>query len=96
MKKLNSLSFKVDSVTVDLGYVTNAGFTRKRGLHTPHDDQFAVQVEVQMADHELSVNDATFEVYFGVKFGDIIVVSMCHQLPLFLKFGRKSFATPLE
>lgn len=50
-----------------------------------------MQVEVQMADHELSANDAIFEAHFAVKMGEIIVTSKIlqvvwkvHKLHLFL------------
>lgn len=65
----------MDTATVDLGYVTNAGFTRKWGGYKPEDDQFSVQMELQMSDHVSTAHDAEFEIFFAVKFGSTIVVS---------------------
>jgi len=63
-----------DSVTVDLGYVLNTGWTLKQNVHTPSDDEFAFEAEVQLSDHHLTPNDAEIEVYFAVRFNDIISV----------------------
>ncbi len=65
---------QVDSITVDLGYVVNSGWTVKQGQHASTDDQFNVKVEVQLSDHALTADSATFDVLFAVKFGDVIVV----------------------
>ena len=35
---------------MDLGYVTNAGYTFRRGLSRPEDDRFMVELAVMLAD----------------------------------------------
>ena len=67
----------MDSVTVDLGFIQNAGFTYKQATHKESDDQFALQVEIQMADHPALSNGTIQEVFIAVKFGDTIVVGKC-------------------
>ena len=65
----------MDSVTVKLGYVTNSGFTKKQNHHNvTEDDQFTIKVEIQMSDHLLTNDLLWNNVYFAVKYGDIIVV----------------------
>lgn len=59
-------------MTVDLGYVVNAGFSEKWGSNQDEDNQFSVKVLVQMAD--VFDNNSGTELYFSVKVGDIIVV----------------------
>ncbi len=61
-------------MTADLGYVVNTGWTFRQGKHEAADDQFGIKVEVQLSDHALTANDATFSVLMAVKFGNIIVV----------------------
>ena len=41
------------------------------------DDQFTLQVEIQMADHPALSNGTIQEVFIAVKFGDTIVVGKC-------------------
>lgn len=61
----------MDSLTAELGYVTNAGFTQKRDLYNEHtDDVFAIQVEVEMSDHADTIDGAEFDILFAVSFGD--------------------------
>ncbi len=52
----------------------------KQGKHATTDDEFTITVEVQLSDHELTANDATFDVLLAVKFGDVIVVGMTAKL----------------
>ena len=69
-----STFMSMDTVTANLGYITNAGFTKKWGGYKTDDDLFAIRVEVQMSDHPLTEADELFDVYFAVKMGDTIVV----------------------
>ena len=62
-------------MTIDFGYVTNAGYSAITGLYEPHHDTFEVDVEIEMTDHVDTVDLAVFQAYFAVKFNDIIVVS---------------------
>ena len=65
----------MDTVTADLGYLVNAGFTDIWGSNQDADNQFAVSVLVQMSDAEVSTDNTTLSyVYFSINFGDIIVV----------------------
>ena len=65
----------MDTVTADLGYLVNAGFTDIWGSNQDTDNQFAVSVLVQMSDAEVSTDNTTLSyVYFSINFGDIIVV----------------------
>ncbi len=65
-----------DTATVNLGFLTNAGFTKKwGGSHNPEvDDVFSIKVQVQMSDHPLTRHGNQFEVYFATKMGDTIIV----------------------
>ena len=61
-------------MTVDLGYVTNAGFTMKWGGHEAADDQFAVEVEVIVSDSAPMEHDRLFGVHLAANIGENIVV----------------------
>ena len=64
----------MDTVSLKLGYVVNAGFSRKWGSNKDSDNIFGVKVEVQMADHQETVDDAQFDLYLAAKVGDAIAV----------------------
>ncbi len=65
-----------DYVSVDLGYVINSGMTFMQGVYNAtYDDQFAIQVQIQMSDHPLTANNTNFNIYFSVQFDDVIAVS---------------------
>ena len=65
----------MDSVTSDLGYITNSGISRKQKNHVPAtDDMFRVEVGIQMADMDETDGSVNHKIYFAVKFGEIIVV----------------------
>ena len=59
-------------MTVDLGYLVNAGFTYIWGSNVDTDNQFSVKVLVQMADTFNALTGTS--IYFSMKIGDIIVV----------------------
>ena len=63
-----------DVVTVDLGYVTNAGFTKKWGAHKEDDDRFAVEVEVIASDSAPMAHDRVFGVHLAAEIGDSVVI----------------------
>ena len=70
----------MDSVTSDLGYITNSGISRKQKNHDPDlDDIFRVEVGIQMADMDLTNTNDKHKIYFAVKFGEIIVVGKSNQ-----------------
>ena len=73
----------MDSVTSDLGYITNSGISRKQKNHDPAtDDMFRVEVGIQMADMDETDGATDHKIYFAVKFGEIIVVGESKmQLP---------------
>ena len=64
----------MDTVSLKLGYVVNAGFSRKWGSNKDSDNIFGVKIEVQMADHQETVDDAQFDLYLAAKVGDAIAV----------------------
>ena len=65
-----------DYASVDMGYITNSGWSIKQSNYNPPtDDQFVVRAKVQMTDHPLTSHNNTFEVYLAMMFGDVIVVS---------------------
>ena len=66
---------QVDSATADLGYVTNRGWSSKRGVYESKDDLFVLSAEMEMSDHPLTQNNENFEVLMAAKYDDIIVVS---------------------
>lgn len=59
---------------VDFGYVVNPGttFVQKRYNET-EDNQFGIEVEIQMSDHVLTEQDNEFKVLIGVKYGETLV-----------------------
>ena len=65
---------QIDSATADLGYVTNRGWSSKRGAYKSEDDQFVLSAEMEMSDHPLTQHDESFEVLMAVKYDDVIVV----------------------
>ena len=67
-------SIQADSVTLDLGYVMNRGFSLRQGLHLPSHDKFIISAEVELSDNVDAIQDEEYDVYFAVKFGEVIVV----------------------
>lgn len=65
---------EMDSVTVDLGYVTNGGFTCLQGKHSERDDRFTLEVKVKVTGHTLNTPGSVHELFAAVKFGDVIIV----------------------
>ena len=58
-----------DSIRLDLGLMTNAGFSSKRGVHDPDvDDTFAIEVDVQMSDAVTTVDGDPADIYFALQF----------------------------
>ena len=70
---------------MDLGYITNAGFSKKQGKYDVNgaDDDFILSVKVQLSDYLGTENAADLKVYLAVKFGEFIVV--CKHTNIFLK-----------
>ena len=62
-------------LTVDFGFVTNAGWTKKWGDHKETDDRFGIQLEIQAADHVLNTNDKEHKVHVAFSFGDTVAVA---------------------
>lgn len=54
-----NLDLQTDFLTVDLGYLTNAGFTFRRGLNLIEDDRLGVELAVRISDHLENVDGAT-------------------------------------
>jgi hypothetical protein len=53
----------------------NAGFSDIWGSNLDTDNQFAISIQVQLSDAEVSTdNNILSYVYISIKFGDIIVV----------------------
>ena len=67
-------SLQRDVVTVDLGHVTNAGFTKKWGAHKAEDDRFAIEVEVIASDSGPMAHDRIFGIHLAATIGDVVVV----------------------
>ena len=67
-------SLQRDVVTVDLGHVTNAGFTKKWGSHKAEDDRFAIEVEVIASDSGPMAHDRIFGIHLAATIGDVVVV----------------------
>ena len=61
-------------MTVDLGYVTNAGFTKKWGTHKAEDDRFAVEVEVIVSDSAPMAHNRIFGVHLAAQISDNVVI----------------------
>ena len=59
---------------VDLGYVTNAGFTMLWGAHISDDDRFAVEIEVIASDSAPMAHDRIFGVHLAATVGDTTVI----------------------
>ena len=54
-----NLDLQTDFLTADLGYLTNAGFTFRRGLNLIEDDRLGVELAVRISDHLENVDGAT-------------------------------------
>ena len=54
-----NLDLQTDFLTADLGYLTNAGFTFRRGLNLIEDDRLGVELAVRISDHLKNVDGAT-------------------------------------
>ena len=67
-------SLQRDVVTVDLGHVTNAGFTKKWGAHKAEDDRFAIEVEVIASDSGPMAHDRIFGIHLAATIGDVVVI----------------------
>ena len=65
-------------MTVDLGYVVNAGFSEKWGSNQDEDNQFSVKVLIQMSD--VFNNLYGTSLYFSIKLGDVIIVGKWSDL----------------
>lgn len=63
-----------DAVSLDMGYIINAGHSLKQGIHSDKDDMFAIKAKLQLADHVLNVHGALFDVQFAVSFNDATIV----------------------
>ena len=61
-------------MSVDLGYVTNAGFTKKWGSHKPEDDRFAVEVEAITSDSAPMAHDRTFGIHLAAQITDTVAI----------------------
>ena len=70
------IQFKIqkDVVQADLGFVTNAGFTKKWGAHKEEDDRFAVEVEVISSDSAPLAHDRIFGVHLAATVGGTTVI----------------------
>ena len=55
----NSPNLQTDFLTADLGHLTNAGFTFRRGLNLIEDDRLGVELAVRISDHLENVDGAT-------------------------------------
>ena len=57
-------------MTVDLGYLTNAGFTFRRGLNLIEDDRLGVEVAVRISDHQENVDGAIQVVFIAMRYSN--------------------------
>ena len=57
-----------------MGFVTNAGFTKKWGNHQEEDDRFAVEVEVISSDSAPLAHDRIFGVHLAATVGGTTVI----------------------
>ncbi len=67
-------------MTAELGYLHNAAFTISQGDHSSEDDKFAIQAEIQLSDHLLTTDGATFDAVFSIKVADFILASKSNVL----------------
>ena len=66
---------QTDTAAADLGYVTNRGWSSRRGTYQSEDDLFMLRAEVEMSDHPLTRHNAYFDVLMAVNYGDVIAVA---------------------
>ena len=62
-------------ITTDLGYVTNAGWSKKWGFHKKEDDRFAVEIEIIPSDHKLNTMNAVHNLHLAMSYGKTVVVA---------------------
>ena len=71
----NTTSFmSIDSIRMDMGLVTNGGYTFRRGFNTEDDDKFIVEIQIKMSDHPLTVATTKFPVRLAANSGNVISV----------------------
>lgn len=63
-------------ITINFGYVTNTGFTDKRGTMRPTDNDVNVEILVRMTDHPNVENNAVFPLTITVQADDVQVSSV--------------------
>ena len=74
-KNENTTSFmQKDSLLIDLGIVTNGGYTFRRGFNREDDDKFRVEIMIRMSDHPVTEAGAKFPVRLAANSGDVISV----------------------
>ncbi len=64
----------MDFMMVDFGYVINTGWSSTQNYYVPADDEFVVEVQVQMSDHFLTEDGQDFPVQMTVTYGDDLAV----------------------
>ena len=61
-------------MTVDLGFVTNAGFSLSQGRWDPEDDEFTIEFELEMSDPAGSEDGTEYEVLAAISYGEDMVL----------------------
>ena len=63
-----------DSILMDMGKVTNGGYTFRRGFNREDDDKFRVEIMIRMSDHPLTEDGVKFPVRLAANSGEVISV----------------------
>ncbi|XP_059091103.1 uncharacterized protein LOC131886721 [Tigriopus californicus] len=76
LKSSNITTFmQRDIVTIDFGYVTNAGLSFKQGLYDGDlDDTFSLRFLIQKSDHQIWDRNMDRPIQCSIKFGDVATV----------------------
>ena len=74
-----NLDLQTDFLTADLGYLTNAGFTFRRGLNLIEDDRLGVELAVRISDHLENVDGTIQVVLIAMRY---YIKHLCRSSPL--------------
>eukprot|EP00094_Tigriopus_californicus_P011497 TCALIF_11102-PA protein Name:"Protein of unknown function" AED:0.05 eAED:0.05 QI:9/0.85/0.90/1/0.6/0.47/21/323/1445 len=70
-----TIKMERDIVTIDFGYVTNAGLSFKQGLYDGDlDDTFSLRFLIQKSDHQIWDRNMDRPIQCSIKFGDVATV----------------------
>lgn len=89
MKNSTFNNTQYDKLIIDLGIVSNSGFTSRMQNPQEKDNQMFIKVEFQCADSVINIQNSTIYISFALKYGKIIKL-FNHPIKIF----RSNFEKP--